>query len=663
MAFRVLGPFTQFFSLSGALLGGGTLNFYETGTLTPKATYNSSALSVANSNPITLPTSGIPAVDIWGSGTYRVIIKTAAGATIFDEDVLDPAAQAVAPVENVTALRALTGLLDGQRIDMAGYHSTAVNLNPDGGGGPLIYRASSTATVDNFRVFAATGMGGVGRFHRDFSGVIPDVRMAGAKFDGTTDDTAAHVAALAAVDEIKWPVGTTVISSLTIVAGKRIRTAGFSTIVQQKSGQAVGTRLLVVTGSNVEIGGLKIIGNISTDTDEQQHGIFVRANSTNGSIENVIIGDVIGKNIRGDVVYVGHTSNTYPLKNVRIGNVICDNVYRNGVSVVGGDGIEIASVTGTQVGFCHLDVEPNAGGGTATNVRCGYVKGRLLGVNSQTAADYCDQIQIDIADLSPSHAAQSSPSYAVGAAINDGLLLRNVKRMKIGLLKIEGFNRCAAFITYNAGELGVEDLQIDSLYIRNCSITDTTYNSYIQWNSVSGPLRIGHLDVVITGSNKRVIDSAKDGEIRSIKADVQASAALLRNCDDMIVSDFDQSGANGIMLNACNRIICKNGTFTGDRLTSGSARCDFENVTATAAVALFVSGDDHFARNSTLNSTFYGAGRTVGGYQPFGRKVSVPSTATTSGSPGDWAADTSYYYTYTGDGTTHTWRRVAVAVW
>lgn len=48
---------------------------------------------------------------------------------------------------------------------------------------------------------------------------------------------------------------------------------------------------------------------------------------------------------------------------------------------------------------------------------------------------------------------------------------------------------------------------------------------------------------------------------------------------------------------------------------------------------------------------------------PLGRKVSVPATATTAGVPGDWAADTSNFYVYTGDGSTHTWRRVAVAAW
>lgn len=48
---------------------------------------------------------------------------------------------------------------------------------------------------------------------------------------------------------------------------------------------------------------------------------------------------------------------------------------------------------------------------------------------------------------------------------------------------------------------------------------------------------------------------------------------------------------------------------------------------------------------------------------PFGNKVAVPSTSTSAGAPGEWAADTSFFYVYTGDGTTHTWHRVAIATW
>lgn len=48
---------------------------------------------------------------------------------------------------------------------------------------------------------------------------------------------------------------------------------------------------------------------------------------------------------------------------------------------------------------------------------------------------------------------------------------------------------------------------------------------------------------------------------------------------------------------------------------------------------------------------------------PLGMKVGVPASATAAGAPGQWSTDSGFTYFYTGDGTTHAWRRVATAVW
>jgi hypothetical protein len=50
--------------------------------------------------------------------------------------------------------------------------------------------------------------------------------------------------------------------------------------------------------------------------------------------------------------------------------------------------------------------------------------------------------------------------------------------------------------------------------------------------------------------------------------------------------------------------------------------------------------------------------------QPVSRRVlPIPASATAAGRPGDWAADITHIYAYTGDGTTHTWVRSAAAAW
>lgn len=48
---------------------------------------------------------------------------------------------------------------------------------------------------------------------------------------------------------------------------------------------------------------------------------------------------------------------------------------------------------------------------------------------------------------------------------------------------------------------------------------------------------------------------------------------------------------------------------------------------------------------------------------PLGQKVTVPASATGSGAPGDWAANSTHLYVYVGDGTTHSWVRTALATW
>ena len=55
--------------------------------------------------------------------------------------------------------------------------------------------------------------------------------------------------------------------------------------------------------------------------------------------------------------------------------------------------------------------------------------------------------------------------------------------------------------------------------------------------------------------------------------------------------------------------------------------------------------------------SYYGDGTA------FGQKVGTPASATSVGYPGQWAADSSYFYVYIGDGTTHSWVRAPVAAW
>src|SRR5512146_2935829 len=72
----------QFTDDSGVPLNGGTVQFYAAGTTNAQNTYTTSALSVANANPVVLDGAG--RANIWLDPTlaYKWIVKNASGVQV-----------------------------------------------------------------------------------------------------------------------------------------------------------------------------------------------------------------------------------------------------------------------------------------------------------------------------------------------------------------------------------------------------------------------------------------------------------------------------------------------------------------------------------------------------------------------------------------------------
>lgn len=137
-------------------------------------------------------------------------------------------------VSNIAALKALTGttgLVDGAVYCTAGYYTAN-----DNGSGFFVYDASATNTANDGTIILPTA--GVGRFFRIQDKVI-NVKEFGAKGDGTTNDTNAVKAAIAAASEhylgraeIYFPDGKYVINEAllfaptSLVLGYLVRGAG-----------------------------------------------------------------------------------------------------------------------------------------------------------------------------------------------------------------------------------------------------------------------------------------------------------------------------------------------------------------------------------------------------------------------------------------------------
>lgn len=81
--FDILG--LQYFTDGGELLGGGKLNFYETGTTTRKDTFSDAAMTIANTNPVTLDADG-RAPNIFFAGLAKCVLTDSAGSILETRD-------------------------------------------------------------------------------------------------------------------------------------------------------------------------------------------------------------------------------------------------------------------------------------------------------------------------------------------------------------------------------------------------------------------------------------------------------------------------------------------------------------------------------------------------------------------------------------------------
>lgn len=79
-------PQFQFSSSTGVPLALGTLTVYLATTTTPTDTWQDSALSILNTNPVQLDSSGSCTLWLDSTKSYKFVLKNAAGATQWTQD-------------------------------------------------------------------------------------------------------------------------------------------------------------------------------------------------------------------------------------------------------------------------------------------------------------------------------------------------------------------------------------------------------------------------------------------------------------------------------------------------------------------------------------------------------------------------------------------------
>jgi len=561
-------PKIQFFDANGNPLAGGKLYSYDAGTTAPRPTYTDYGGGTPNANPVILDSRG--EANVWlDSALYKLKLTSATDVEIWT-------------------------------VDNVGGAATLAQLAASGG----------SALVG----FIQAGTGAVTRTVQAKLREVASVLDFGAVGDGVTDDTTAIQNAINAAERVYFPVPASayLVSSINIPANRTLDTENVSVKFQQKTGQPVGTRVLKVMGPNVTIGDMTIQGNIATDTDEQSHGIIVNSGVAGTSLYNVRIGNIRGINIRGDVVYIGQTVASGTTSNVSVASADGSNILRNVVSIVGGSDIDIGQVTGSAVGYMHVDFEPDGTNtGNNVNVRVGQVKGRHIGVvvnNPSGSSVFNENVQFGEVNLDPAFATQSTPAYAPGATIaNRGVLLRSSKDIYIGTLKVNGYDGSAIWL--ESGGVADISLVIGQAFLSDCNKTDGNVYGYVVCPNVV----FGYLNATTpasTGGVNRRIIQANNCVVHSGNFSLGESSSVVRNGSRCFVGNstiVGQGGVTGTYVAVdANGLKLQNCAISAiERLAGFMTGLDVDNCTVTTTVAVLNTVTQATYKRSTIQSQYY----------------------------------------------------------
>ncbi len=264
MASEALLPLPRqvFYDQNGVPLAGGFVYTYVPGGTTPKTTWQDSAGTTPNSNPIVLDAGG--SALIYGSGTYQLTVTDADGGSIPAYSGVTATFGGSTPigtVATVVALRASTGTPPIQQIWVGGYFTIG-----DGGEGNFWYNASDTTSADNGGTIIVDASGN--RWYRQTEGNVSVIMFGalGADADYTTaiQNTYTYASSLPSGCIVQWPAGIYGISAPIAITGSNISSVGGpgrgSVRIMLLSATA---NLFDIDGSGVSFSGFTIDGHLT----------------------------------------------------------------------------------------------------------------------------------------------------------------------------------------------------------------------------------------------------------------------------------------------------------------------------------------------------------------------------------------------------------------
>lgn len=438
--------------------------------------------------------------------------------------------------------------------------------------------------------FIQSGAGAVARTVQSKLRETASVADFGAAGDGVTDDTAAITAAIAHVKgaggTLVFPGGTYLVSTVTFDGSDYNVDTSAGVTFKQKPGVASATPFVIhiVTAKRLRIGFLSVIGNIGTDTGEDHHGVAL------SRCQDVRIDGVFGTDIRGDVLYsYARTDEGEDQVACFVASVSGTNVFRNLLSVVGGQ-LHVGSIINAgPVGYRDFDVEPNDAGGTyePVDLQIDYARVGSAEITSDDTAVINHSTRIGALDADFSRVQATTPPYP--SAPGMGAYALGVSRtdtVQIGHFRARNYNVWPLNLAFDWSSI-----EIGTFDVANCSLTDTTFNSMIVQQSNAG-LGCIHIRTLIcdAANTKRLATVAGTGMLKIVIDNVELWKGLIGNQITGRIANgiIDFQGSAGIAITNSSNVI-------------------FENINTTNySSATFSSG---CANLVGVNSSFFGSAR------------------------------------------------------
>lgn len=435
------------------------------------------------------------------------------------------------------------------------------------------------------------------------SGRAVNVRDYGAIGDGYTDDTRAFRMAFLQADEVFVPAGIYSVRQIAVPAGKRMVTDGLSTMFRQRPGEQSATPIVLVLGSNVTIGSFSAEGNIHSDPGEWMHVISVVADNRVGDLSDITIGDVVGTNIRGDVLYLGARPG-FSLARVTAGNISGDNIYRNVVSITGtgaqGGQIRVDSVRGTRVGLFHFDIEPEIV--PVTGVSVGSIRGQNVSVSGQSAEGRVSEVAMGALELSPEYGQVSVADPLNNQWVRPhALQLRNASNVSVEAFSALGFDGQA--ILFVESHISGMTLSLKSCQIEDCSRNDER-NAYVVGQQDTSKIQIDQLRVSVP-ANKTALLFCNDCQVGSVEGTFGSGAGLLNSSPGAQIGSLNMSGADAVLARHTTDALFSGGSASVGTLGYSCDRLRFQDIVLTGSFGGGSSDQQHELIRTTLNNVYY----------------------------------------------------------